>query len=204
MMRSSFATAKKAALALAIPAAAMLLTPACSETTPAIARVILDSSIRPGQNGSEKCQISSREWVVVGNFGGVGTAPRAVDDAAAEGSGRVSVSCAVLSEGDAFRVSATVNLTGADGGTVTINGLFNTARQPQNNISVVFNRQDFGRFEQKDCVATYDVNPNATVASGRVWAKVVCPTAVREGGRACETEAQFRFENCEQTVTTAE
>jgi len=199
MNRFPLASAKKAALALVVPAAALLLTPACSETTPAIARVILDSSIRPGQNGNEACQISSQEWVIVGNFGGVGAAPRAVDDGASEGSGRVSVSCSVLTEGDAFRVSATVNLSGAEGGTVTVNGLFNTAKQPQNNISVVFNRSDFGRFEQKDCVATYDVNPNATVAAGRVWAKVICPKSTREGGRACETEAQFRFENCEQS-----
>lgn len=199
MNRLSLATAKKAALALVVPAAAIFMTPACSETTPAIARVILDSTIRPGGNG-QACQISSQEWVVIGNFGGVGTAPRAVDDGSTEGSGKVSVSCSVRSEGDAFRVSATVNLSGGEGGTVTISGLFNTAKQPQNNISVVFNRSDFGRFEQKDCVANYDVNPNATVAEGRVWANVVCPKATREGGRACETEAQFRFENCEQAA----
>lgn len=200
-MPSTFARiALRSAFALALPAAVALLTPGCSETTPAIPRVILDSQIRAGSNPSTACQISSQEWVQIGNFGGIGTAPRPVDNGAQEGSGTVSVSCGVLAEGDAFRVSASTTLSGATGGTVTINGVFTTARQPQPNITVVFNRGDFGRFEQKDCVATYDVNDNAGVASGRIWAKVVCPKASREGGRACETEAQFRFENCEQAV----
>ena len=200
-MRSTFARiATRSALAFAIPSAALVLTPACSETTPAVPRVILDSAIRPGTNTQAECQISSREWVQIGNFGGIGTAPRPVDNGSTEGSGSVSVSCGVLAEGDGFRVSASATLSGGDGGTVTINGLFSTARQPQQNITVVFNRTDFGRFEQKDCVANYDVNENAGVASGRVWAKVTCPKAGREGGRRCETEAQFRFENCEQAI----
>ncbi len=200
-MPSTFArTAQKLVLAVSVPAAALVLGPACSETVPAIPRVILDSQIRPGSNTQAACQISSQDWLQIGNFGGVGTAPRPVDDGAEESGGRVSVSCAVLAEGDGFRVSASTTLSGAGGGTVTVSGLFTTARQPQQNVTVVFNRSDFGRFEQKDCVATYDVNENAGVASGRVWAKVVCPKASREGGRACETEAQFRFENCEQAV----
>ena len=200
-MRSTFArTAVRFVFALAIPSGALLFTPACSETTPAVPRVILDSTIRPGSNPQAACQISSREWVQIGKFGGIGTAPRPVDNGSTEGSGQVSVSCGVLAEGDGFRISASTTLSGGEGGTVTINGLFSTARQPQPNITVVFNRGDFGRFEQKDCVATYDVNPNAGVASGRIWAKVTCPKATREGGRACETEAQFRFENCEQTL----
>ena len=48
-MRSTFARiATRSALAFAIPSAALVLTPACSENTPAVPRVILDSAIRPG------------------------------------------------------------------------------------------------------------------------------------------------------------
>ena len=45
--------------------------------------------------------------------------------------------------------------------------------------------------------------PEALRASGRVWAKVICPKAVStdNGEKKCETEAQFRFENCEQAIT---
>ena len=192
------------ALALVVPGAVLAAVPACSSTTPAIPRVILDSQIRPGKNLQSVCQISSREWVTIGNFGGIGTTPRPVDTGTAEGTGQVNVTCSVLAEGDAFRVSASTTVSGSEGGTVTITGLFTTAREPQPNVTVVFNRSDYGRFEQKDCVADYTVNPNAGVASGRVWAQVTCPSAVSNGNgeRKCETYAQFRFENCEQPIAT--
>jgi hypothetical protein len=193
------------ALALVVPGAVLAAVPACSSTTPAIPRVILDSTIGPGKNSQSVCQISSQPWVEIGNFGGIGTPPNPIDTDKDYGSGKVTVTCSVLAEGDAFRVSASASQSGSEGGTVTITGLFTTAREPQPNITVVFNRIDYGRFEQKDCVANYDVNPSAGVASGRVWAQVTCPTAVSNsnGERKCETYAQFRFENCEQPATTA-
>ncbi len=180
---------------------------ACSDPVPAIPRVIVDSKIGPGTNGQQVCQISSQEWITIGNFGGPGTSPRPVETDQPEGSGTVTVACSVLAEGDAFRVSARATISnnpaqGLAGGTVTITGLFTSPRVPQPNINVVFSRSDYGRFEQKDCVATYDVNEKAGVASGRVWAEVVCPKAINNdnGERKCETRAQFRFENCEQAV----
>lgn len=188
------------ALATALP---LGILAACSDPVPAIPRVIIDSAIRPGTNGQQVCGISSREWITIGNFGGVGTSPRPVETDQTEGGGQVSVSCSVLPEGDGFRVSASATLSGAESGTVTVTGLFSSAKVPQPGITVVFSRRDFGRFEQKDCVATYEVNENAGVASGRVWARVLCPKAVStdNGEKKCETEAQFRFENCEQAIT---
>lgn len=198
-MRPAARSLFRSCLALTVPFGLLV---ACSDPVPAIPRVILDSQIRPGVNTQQVCGISSREWVTIGNFGGVGTSPRPVETDQSEGNGTVTVACSVLAEGDAFRVSASASLSGAEAGTVTVTGLFTSARVPQQNITVVFSRRDYGRFEQKDCIATYDVNENAGVASGRVWAKVTCPTAVStdNGEKKCETEAQFRFENCEQAV----
>ncbi|HQY62124.1 MAG: hypothetical protein IPF92_06340 [Myxococcales bacterium] len=201
-MRPAARSLIRSCLALTVPLGLLV---ACSDPVPAIPRVIIDSQIRPGTNGQQVCGISSREWITIGNFGGVGTAPRPVETDQTEGSGTVTVACSVLAEGEGFRVNASATVSGAEAGTVSITGLFASARVPQQNITVIFSRRDFGRFEQKDCVATYDVNANAGVASGRVWAKVICPKAVStdNGEKKCETEAQFRFENCEQAAPAA-
>ncbi len=196
------------ALALAAPAAVFAAIPGCSDPVPAIPRVIIESTIGPGGNPAATCGISSSDWITIGNFGGPGTPPRPVDDKAAEGSGAVSASCSVIPEGDGFRVSAQASISGLNAGSIIVAGLFRPSPDPlkaplQENITVVFSRRDFGRWEQKDCKATYSVSPTAGVAAGRIWAKTTCPTAknLDNGARLCEATVQFRFENCEQAVT---
>ncbi len=191
------------------PSLSLFLLSACSSESPssvpdagpaAIARVIVSSEIRPGSNAQAACQISPREWLTIGNFGGPGTGPRPVDHGSAEGGGAVSVSCSVVAEGSDFRVSGSAALTGARGGTVTVSGRFAATPVPQPNVTMTFVNADLGRFEQRDCEATYDVAPKAGVAPGRIWMGVRCPRAVStdNGVKTCETEAQIRFENCAQ------
>ena len=71
--------------------------------------------------------------------------------------------------------------------------------QPVTNIRGVFQRGDFGKFEQRDCTADYSPSTVAGVAGGRVWALMKCPDIVRaDQDQHCEGQVQFRFENCTQ------
>ncbi|MBL8613263.1 MAG: hypothetical protein JNL38_38335 [Myxococcales bacterium] len=193
----SFAFAGVCAVALAP------LSTACSDPVSPPPRVIMESSVISGSHGKE-CQISSVQWLTIGGFGNpaAGTPARPVEDGQAEGAGTVKATCKVVKSGSNYDVIAEAQLTGAEGGTISIVGTFSEkapADQPVVNIRGVFQRGDFGKFEQKDCTVDYSISPIAGVAPGRVWAKMKCPNLFRQDqNQTCEGETTFRFENCQQ------
>lgn len=173
----------------------------CSEPTPAVPRVVFESTLGGG-TGQTSCQIATANWFSVGNFGNPdnGIPSRPVESGEAEGQGTVSVDCKVVPEGSGFRVVASASNSGATGGTFTINGLFTTEGE-QTDVKAVFYRDDYGRFTQEDCTVTYPeaATRETPVAAGRVWGEIVCNAAENKPqDRICTAKAQFRFENCNQ------
>ncbi len=179
------------------------LSSACSDPVSPPPRVVLESTVVSGTHGKQ-CQISSVQWVNIGGFGNpqAGTPARPVEDGQSDGAGQVHVSCKVTKNGTNYDVVAEAQLAGNEGGTISIVGTFPEkapADQPAVNIRGVFQRGDFGKFEQRDCTADYSPSAVAGVAGGRVWALLKCPDIVRaDQDQHCEGQVQFRFENCTQ------
>jgi hypothetical protein len=171
----------------------------CSDPVNPPPRVVMESTVVQGAHGKQ-CQISSVQWVNIGGFGNpaAGTPPRPVEDGTTDNGAAVHVSCSVKKNGSAYDVLAEAQISGPDGGTITIVGSF-TEQGNQANLRGVFQRGDFGKYEQKDCTADYSPSTVAGVAPGRVWALMKCPNLARPDIDAlCEGQVQFRFENCQQ------
>lgn len=186
------------------------LSSGCSEDEVSTPRVTFDSDISPGSNPSKECP-QTGTWLTVGNFGNPAlgrTNPadpesplvepvRPVDDGADEQQGKVSLNCSVRESGDGFDVAASVELTGATGGAVTVAGRF-TPQGDQANITLSLSRRG-QTYRATDCVARYDTVAGHGVAAGRVWASITCAKAEdRSSQTTCQTRAQIRLENCAQ------
>jgi hypothetical protein len=143
-----------------------------------IAQTIVSSRIAPGANGAATCALQDQPWVAIGAYGADGGVHRVVRHGQTEAGDRVDVTCSVVSQSDgSYLVRAEAARAGA--GKVRVAGTFRAEKAaPQPNIAVTLERADLGTFAQTDCVASYDANPLATVASGRVWFRVTCPRAV--------------------------
>ena len=146
---------------------------------PAIPQVIVASRIGPGSNGSLACPLAEQPGLTVGTYGAAGTPPRPVQNSGTEGGDRVAVACSVIPAPDgSFRVRGEASRTGAGApGTVKVAGIFRAESAPQPGITLTYQRPGLGTFEQTDCVASYDPDPNAGIAPGRVWFRVTCPKA---------------------------
>lgn len=181
-----------AAIAVTALAVVGLSTAGCSSDEKSTPRVTFSSEMR-------SCAESGR-WFTIGDFGapGSGIPVRTVDSGASEQQGTATLSCSVKAEGGGFRVVGFAQLSGATGGSFSVNGLFTPAGD-QTGISVSLTRSG-STYKQSDCVATYPYpEPNKTVAAGKVWATVTCPKAENESApRTCQAVATFRFENCDQ------
>lgn len=186
------------------------LSSGCSEDEQSTPRVTFDSEVAPGSNPAKECP-QTGTWLTVGNFGNPArgrTNPadpesplvepvRPVDDGADEQQGKVSLNCSVRESGDGFDVAASVELTGATGGAVTVTGRF-TLQGDQANITLSLSRRG-QTYRATDCVARYDTVAGHGVAAGRVWASITCAKAEdRSSQTNCQTLAQIRLENCAQ------
>lgn len=188
-----------------LPLGGVLLasTGGCSDNTSPTPRVYVSSQMLAGtQAPSQVCGITDPVWV------GVGTSTQSVNDGDAQDGKQVNVNCSVSANSDgSFQVNASVTLAGT--GSVTINGKLTGSGQ-QTNVHGVFQRGDFGRFDQNDCTIDFSRVSNMGVAAGRVWGDLDCshasdpsqPRPNPAGGaqvpRACEGTAEFKFENCGQ------
>jgi len=193
--------------ALFVTGATTLL--ACAEDTQATPRVIFSSSIVPGKHPVSECP-ETGTWFTIGAFPNpdlgredpanpespLKDPGRPVEDGANEQSGKVTISCAVVPNGDAFDVRATAELSGQGGGFFQVVGTFR-AQGEQPGITVSLAKE--GRsYKQNDCVARYTTSTQ-TVAAGRVWAEIDCPKLEAPSiQRTCTGSMQFRFENCGQ------
>jgi hypothetical protein len=182
----------------------------CSDPAQATPRVTFDSTVFPGKHKASECG-KTGTWFTIGSFGNPAlgrkdpTNPdsplvdpvRPIDDGAADQQGSASISCSVTADGDGFQVKAHAELTGATGGAVTIVGRM-TPTGDQTGISVALTKRG-ETFTDPNCTARFDTTAGQAVAAGRVWATVECLDAKFESAQlACESKAQFRFENCSQ------
>ncbi len=182
----------------------------CSEDEKAVSRVAFESKVQPGTHKSTECG-QTGTWFTIGSFGNpvLGRVnpddPESplkdpvvpIEDGAADQQGTVAVSCSVTPDGDGFRVATNAVLTGATGGSVTIEGRF-TKTGEQTGVRVALTKRGV-TFAENNCVATFDTSLGHAVAAGRVWAQVKCANAENPGAQQiCASEAQFRFENCAQ------
>ncbi len=166
----------------------------CSDPAPVVPRAAIASFVGQGDKApSQGCGEASGSWVEIGDNA------HPVSDGDSQNGGGVRVSCAVTPSGDGFNVTASATLSGAGdlSGSITINGHF-TATGQQTGIAATFQKGNTGTFAQTDCVVDYN-QPLQTVAAGRVWGYITCPTAELSGqGRVCEAKGEFKFENCGQ------
>jgi len=172
-------------------------------------RVTFDSTIAPGTHTVKECP-KTGTWVTIGSFGNPALGRvdpsdpesplkdpvRPVDDGGDDQGGKVSVSCSVKQTSDAFVVSATAQLTGANGGAVTMTGSIRPTGESR--VTLAMTKQG-ETFSATDCVARFDTAVGHAIASGRLWIQVDCASAEQpSASQICSTAAQLRFENCAQ------
>jgi hypothetical protein len=165
----------------------------CEEDVKPRKQAVLRSSLLAGAAGVAKCRYGPpATWVDLAREGDAGS-----DVPIPDGELNSRIICRVAPSGDGFDVDAQIQVVGANGGTFSVKGRF-TASGPQSNIRAVYQKGDFGTFEQNDCTAQYTANYMG-VAGGRVWAELECPKMVYSAqDRECRGTANFRFENCDQ------
>ena len=123
---------------------------------------------------------------------------RPVADDAAEAGGKVNMSCTVIPGAAGFDVNATVELSGAMGGAVTLVGS-TTATGSAATATMSFTTQGV-TFAGMNCVLDGGVRMSQSgAAAGRYWAGFKCVDAVAPTTeRTCNIEGEIRIENCTQ------
>lgn len=184
--------------ALSVLAFASVSTVGCSEEEQATPKVTFTSEITSGTHPSADCR-ETGPWLNIGSFGNVSTGEKVqpVDDGGEFGQGNAQVTCSVTGEGDAFVVKATATLTGAQGGSVTIEGkLKPTGENPD--VAMTFSAFNKATYTTRKCTIRY-TEQLQTVAAGRVWGYFDCPEVRNDQQqRVCAAQGQLRFENCAQ------
>lgn len=186
-------------------AAPSLLAGGCSVNVAPLPRATLACSVTPGPNGAN-CNRDAASFLSVGSFGNVARNEpmRSVENGGEEGEWIVSTSCSVVPRNDGFDVALSAQLIGQRGKIFTARGFFVPNAEPQLDLAVTFGDSE-DRYAQKHCVARYATDEQ-TVAAGRVWAEVTCPSAApadasrRRDGHpiSCHAVLTLRFENCKQ------
>lgn len=181
----------------------------CSDPAQATPRVTFDSQVTAGTHPQTGCG-KTGPWFTIGSFGnpqlghmnGDPAAPlidpvRPIDDGASDQQGTVSISCSVTGAGDGFDVKATVQLTGATGGSVS---MFGHVLATGDNPNVTVNLTKGGEtFKSDACIVRYDTAAGQAVAAGRIWATVDCADANNsDASQLCASHVQIRLENCAQ------
>jgi hypothetical protein len=125
-------------------------------------------------------------------------------DGDSEQQGSVGVQCSVTAAGDnTFNVSASLQLTGATGGTFVIRqSKVSTTDGATSGVSGTFSKRGGAGlvYNQNDggCTIRF-TTPFQGVAAGRIWGQIECPRVSNSGAQVvCKAIADFRFENCDQ------
>ncbi len=173
----------------------------CSEDEKATPRVTFYSEVTGGGHTKQECPETGK-WFEIGSFGNPATGEKVapVDDGGDFGQGRVSASCSVKPSGDGFEVKATATLSGATGGSVTIEGFMRTTGDKQENIAFTLFAAGKTTYTTSATKCTVRYNQTGqTVAAGRVWGDFDCGAIENQSQqRICSATGQLRFENCAQ------
>lgn len=170
----------------------------CSEDAKATPRVTFRSEVTAGSHSKAECPESGK-WFDIGSFGNPATeeSVKPIDDGGDFEQGKVSVSCSVTPSNDGFDVKATATLSGATGGSITLEGFMKPTGEQQN-ISVSLFAAGKTNYTSRKCVIRYS-QPLQTVAAGRVWGDLECESIENQSQqRVCKAVGELRFENCGQ------
>jgi|HubBroStandDraft_6_1064221.scaffolds.fasta_scaffold817070_2 hypothetical protein len=170
----------------------------------------VQSFVQAANRTSTECNYGSQQtWIDVGLA--TGNQPATVTDGQKQMGAGVSVSCRVSASGSGFAVQANVALSGQ--GSIAILGTVD-ATSGGTNVSGSFLSENLGDFSSQACTITYTymgetVPASPPVAAGRIWGHLSCPASEdanilrtqADGGtgpETCDTEADFRFEFCDE------
>ena len=182
----------------------------CSDRAQATPRVTFESQVTAGSHPMAGCG-KTGEWFDIGSFGNpqLGhmnpddpNSPlidpvRPVDDGGSDQQGTVSISCSVTAGGDGFDVKATVQLTGATGGAVSMFGhVVPNADSPNVTVNLTKGGETF---KSNACTVKFDPVAGQAVAAGRIWGTADCADASNDvSSQLCSSHIQIRLENCTQ------
>ncbi len=183
----------------------------CSTPAQATPRVTFESDVNAGAHPQAGCGKTGGSFgFTIGSFGNpqlghMNDDPnmplidpvRPIDDGGSDQQGTVSISCSVTAGGDGFDVKASVQLTGATGGAVSI---FGHVLPTGDNPNVTVNLTKGGEtFKSDTCIVRYDPAVGQAVAAGRIWATADCADANNaQASQLCSSHIQIRLENCAQ------
>jgi len=189
-----------------------LFAAGCSDDEKATPQAIFGEAVysqtsEPLDPDQKNCN-ESGEIFTVGKFGNPAFDPPVPSepkkDGDSDGQGGVGVGCSVKSkDANTFTVSASLRVTGANGGTFVITGDVGSTCDPNNpckGVKATWGKNSGIIFQtpKSDCIVRY-TTPFQGVAAGRIWGEIECPKVTNaEAGFACKAVAQFRFENCDQ------
>jgi hypothetical protein len=179
------------------------LAPGCSNNTVPTAEVAIAWNVDIGTNGQASCPIGPGDSFTIGSFTGSTLVT------AANGSTfnniPVTVSCDVSQSGGTYSVTANVQY--GNEGSLTLTGTIASASglpstwPAQTNVQASFN-DHLGLIEDlsqnSGCTITFSQNENMGIAPSRIWGYLDCPKVTSEDGKACDANAEFLFENCQQ------
>jgi hypothetical protein len=213
-MSSKARSLGNAALGCAALFGAMFSVMGCSSNTPATPRVYIASTVFPGMNGTVNCNFASTTPVI-----DIGSTTTSVQSGDSQNGDPVQVTCSVTPGANmSFDINLTAQLRG-QGSFYAKGNVTNDHSAPQPGITASFNLMGQGFTENAggagdgaaDPGCSIDFtgdainqgDPNMGVFPGRIWGNIVCPSAaLSDGTKACEGDAQFKFENCVGSPTS--
>jgi hypothetical protein len=192
-------------------AIACALGVACSGSKPPIADAFINAYVGPGTGSTSVCGYQSDQaFVLIGSP--VDPKPTTVTNGDFQaGSGTVNLVCSVDSNSGGFKIRINAQISGMNGGSVTLSGTVNA--NGGTGIYGGFTSGQNGTFIDQNCsiTFTYNMEPvpvgGSPIASGRIWGHIDCPNAKESGTseiaddggateRTCDGHADFLFENC--------
>jgi len=162
-----------------------------------VQQAIVQADLSVGANGAS-CTLPAKSLFTLGTFPDVtkGTTAVPVGDQAMSNGGTASVSCSVIANATGFDVKLQASLTGANAGSITVQGAVTSSGMQSGLNGVVAGGTN--TFAQVDCTMSYD-SADMGVAAGRIWATLTCGKGVDlKASQTCQVGAQVRFENCKQ------
>jgi hypothetical protein len=190
---------------------------ACSSNQTPVPQAFVAATVGVGpQSSSSVCNFGSPQpWLDVG-VAVTGNTPVTQADNS-NSNGQVSVACTVSASGSGFDIDLVVSQGGLQGGSVTITsppGMGAVTTAGASGITGVFESETYGEYRETDCTISFTYNgemisnitTQPTVAAGRIWGHLSCPTAQIQGqtvmvdggtqNKQCDAEADFLFEQC--------
>jgi hypothetical protein len=173
----------------------------------------VSATVAPSGMAAGLCNFGSlTDWLHIGTA--TGTDPTKVANGDSQGGGKVSATCTVHQNGNAFDLELNAALGGIGSVTILSRSGQGVTTGGGKDLSASFESASMGQFSQDGCTLSYTYNGapvprSPTVAPGRIWGHISCPAmqdpdvnkTLPDGGvgpQTCDGEADFLFEYCGQ------